>query len=366
VDELKARVTELRGRLERLEKRRKEVANDDSLSGEEQLRRMGEIEEEIDTANENIISSKRRSAEKLESVHDRIDAAYKGIEEFLKEHAPERTVDGIEKKMAEEKKQQEEEEQKTTAGRRLTGTGAKKSKTGDDAGSVFSREEILDVRKSALKTPTSSGNFQRRRSVLRYWARRLMHDMKRLEVTGSDEITVLYRDTHISSGQGPVVRKNVIALASDAYVSFASEDYRTDVRQEVYSSPTNLKVVDPDRDTGDEKDTVEVVLSVVEPEEKPGGEGEKEDTEEEDEGQLHGGHPGYRDSYAPEEQYKVKKHKTESGEVQHEVVKAEAEEKPPLIPEDAPHARVELAETAPHSGVFTTELQGTPRGVMVG
>ena len=364
VDELKARVTELRGRLERLEKQRKEVANDDSLSGEEQLRKMGEIEEEIDAANENIISSKRRSAEKLESVHDRIDAAYKGIEDFLKKHAPQRTVEGIEKQLEEEKKQ---EEQETVASRRLTGTGAKKSTGGgDDAGSVFSRDEILEVRKSALKSPTSSGNFQRRRSVLRYWARRLMHDMKRLEVTGSDEITVLYRDTHVSSGRGPVVRKNVITLASDAYVSFASEDYRTDVRQEVYSSPTNLKVVDPDMDTGDEKDTVEVVLSVVEPEEEPEGEGEEEETEAAGEGQIHGGHPGYRDSYAPEEQYKVKKHKTESGEVQHEVVKAEAEEKPPLIPEDAPHARVELTETTPHSGVFTAELPGTPRGVMVG
>jgi outer membrane protein assembly factor BamD (BamD/ComL family) len=359
VEELQRRATELRERRERLKKELDAVAADDSLSGEEQVKKVGSIKDEIANCDENIISSKRRATEKTESVYEQIDAAYKGIEDFLKEHAPDRTIEAIETKLEEEKDQEEKAKTSTasTALRKASDGGG--SRGGN--GGVFSRDEILEVRKVALESPTGSGNFQQRRSVLRYWVNRLLHDLKRLEVVGSDKLTVLYRDTHVSSGQGPVMRKSVIALASDAYVSFASEDYQTDVQQEVYSSPTNLKVVDADMDAGDERDSVEVVLSVVEPEQKEG-----EGSEETDEGQLHGGHPDYRDSYAPTEQYKIKKSTTESGEVKRKVVEAETDEKPPLIPEGAPHARVRLTETEPHSGVFTAELKGTPRGVMVG
>ena len=357
-EELQQRAAELREERESLNKQLDAVAADDDLSGEEQVEKVGEIKEQISEADENIISSKRRAQEELESAYNRVGEAFTGIEKFLEKHAPEKTIEASRKRLEEKSAEEEVEE-----GPAL-GTAAPKKQSGGSGGGnggVFSPEEILKVRAAAQKTPTGESNFQRRRSVLRYWVGRLLQDLKRLEVVGSDTITVLYRDSHTTAGKGPKMRKSLIGIASDGYVSFTSEDFKTEVKQEVYSSPTNLKVVDADMDNSDEKDTVEVALSVVEPEEK-----EEEGEEETDDNQLHGGHPSYQDSYAPGQQYKIKKVETEEGEVKRELVESEADEKPPLVPGDVPNATVTLTETEPHSGVFTIELKGTPRGVMAG
>ncbi|MFP4028073.1 MAG: tetratricopeptide repeat protein [Candidatus Brocadiia bacterium] len=377
--ELRRRVAELRDKREALEKKLKKVAADESLSGDEQLEAVGKLKDQISACSENIITSKRRSENSREWVLTKVDKAFSGIEEYLKKYAPDKTIEEVKKRLGKAKK---EEQKKTGAGTLAAGATEVKEKEEqpvEEDKSVFSREEILKVRLAAGKQPTTLKNFDGRRAVLRYWIEQLLHDLKRLEVFGSDKISVMYRDKQVSTGQEDQMRKDIISLASDAYVVFVSDDESTAVSKEVYGSPCHIKVVDKDRDVSEDKDEIKVVLSVVDKEseeekkekakEAELGEEETEAMEEEEmetEGQIQGGQTEYVDSYVDEgKNYKVVLEKTDEGDKKKVVEVDEEEEPPPLFPEGAPHATATLTETKEHSGVFTGVLEGYPRGVKV-
>lgn len=360
-EKTKQKSIELRQRRKDLEERLNEVAADDSLSGQERVDKTKELEAKISDLDDSIAASERVVHQNRQKMYKMIDDAYATIEKFLKKNVPDHTIKAAREKL---KKAEEESDKKKD----------KKKKEGKSE-----QQRIIETREAVAKTPTNKSNFEKRKKVLEKWTDELYHDIKHLEVSGNDTITALYQDQHVSSGSKPEIRKSKVGIASDAYVAFTDDKYKSEVQQQVYGSPTFVKVEDPDRDISDKRDTLKVVLSVVDKnseEEKEGQEGEEgEETEEEgqeeeeeqqDVGQRHGGHTGYIEGYVAREEREIKKVKTEDGKVEKKVVDAEEEKPPPLVPEGAPHAKVKLKETEKHSGVFVTVQKSTAGGIKVG
>jgi len=366
--ELERRAEDLKEEREALKKKMEAIAKDKSLSGKEQLEAVGKVKDQISERSENIIASQRRADKERRETYARVDAAFVGVEKFVAANAPDKTIEAVTKKLQDAKEKAEAEKAAAEAAEEEDLGG---EQAGRKSKRVFSEEEILKIRTEAGMQPTNAGNFEGRRSILRYWAGKLLYDLKRLEVMGSDKINVLYRDEHVTSGRGEQVRKDVIALASDGFVRFAAEDLKTAVFKEVYSSPVHVQVIDPDQDVSNEKDTVEVTLSVVQlkkaqPKDEKDEAKKKPEGEEQTEGQAHGGQPEYVETYAPERRYEVLQKETAEGETTKEIVEVEEEEEmPPLAPPGAPSAKVTLTETEPHSGTFVAVLAGTSRGVEV-
>jgi len=372
-DELQKRVEELKKKREQAKKKMEEISRDESLTGQEQLEAVDKQKQIVRELSASIMASENRSRIERETAFSELDAAYAGIEAFLERRAPDQTITATAKRLKErleelKRKQEEEGEEK--------GVEEEEEKPEKKEKEAFSEEEILAARESVRNEPTNAKNLEPRRAVLRYWMDRLLHDLKRIEVVGSDTITVYYKDDHVTSGMGPEFRQDSIGLASNGFVGFVSDDLKSLVGKIVYSSDVFVQVVDFDQDMTDAKDSVEAVLSVIpreepkeeEEEKEEGGEAAKEETTKEEERpkrQKRGGLPTYIETYAEETQYRVIESKTEEGKTQKTIVEVEEEKNPPLVPEGAPHVTITLTETEPHSGVFVAVIPGTPSGIKV-
>jgi len=379
-DELDKRVEELKEEREKEKKQMAQISKDEALTGQEQLEAVAKQKEIIAGLSKNIASGESRAKIERETTFSQIDASYSQIEKLLERRAPDQTMTAIrerlEERLAELKAKEEEAEEKGVEEEEEEEEKEEEKKEKE----AFSEEEILKEREAVQKELTNAKSFEHRRAVLRYWMDRLLHDLKRVEVVGTDKITVYYKDDHVTSGMGPIIREDSIGLCANGYIGFVSDDLKAMIWKIVYSSDVYVQVIDFDQDVTDVKDSVEAVLSVI-PREKPedkkdeGKEGEEgagegeEKKKEEAEASLRvvrGGMTAYIETYADEKQYKVIETKTKEGSTEKVIVEVKEEDNPPLIPEGAPNVTITLTETEPHSGIFVATITGTPSGIKVG
>ena len=365
--ELDKRATELKREREAAKIEMERIARDKTLTGQQQLEAVEKQKKVVEELTNRIVDLTRRAGTERQAAFERLDEIYGGTETFLRDRAPDQTIEGTKvrlEKQAQQLARESAEVEQETEGEADEDEGEQKLKE------TFSEEEILNERLSVAQQPTDEGSFERRRALLRFWVDRLLHDLKRVDLVGTDEISVLYKDEHVASGQGPAVCKDTIGVASDGFVGFVGDDVSTLVDKAIYSSAVRVQVVDADRDVSDGRDIVTVAVSVV-PSAKPK---EPEGTSEEWEGttgdegapdrpETSGGRPGYIETYVAEPQYKVVESTAAEGGAEKVVTEVEAEQCPPLVPEGAANASVRLLETGPHTGVFVDTLAGTPQGV---
>jgi len=293
------------------------------------------------------VASLRANAVKLrQGAFTRLSGAYVKIDAVLKswdvQQAEQKKTDKKDKKDTEELKDEENggDEGKAVAEKKdeekTEDVSEEKTVSLSDA---FTAEQIEDTRKEVADVPTDEKNFRFRRALLAYWHEQLLQEFKTLDLNGSDTITVEYTDLH-GSTQDNTARKDTLTVASDAGILCVGQDMTSPITAVILGDEVRVKVVDADRDTTKNADTVQVMVSAV-----PKVAKEEPKLEE-------------AATTMTAETAKAAKEAELSVEV---LPEAEEEAKmPDLVPKDVPNFALTLKETGPHTGIFIGSFQTLP------
>ena len=291
------------------------------------------------------IASLRDGAVRLrEQAYGDLSTAFAKVEEILKNwNIQELTLTTEEKKEAERPDQDAEEEGEGDQAAKKQ--AEEKSETADEGEGVslsdtFTQQQIDETRREVQKEPTSDKTFKFRRSMLEYWHDQLLQEYKTLDLNGSDTITVEYTDLHGNQKDGEV-RKDTLDIASDANILCVGQDMTSPVMAVILGDEVRIKVVDPDMDSTNGPDSVQVMVSsipkVAKAEEEKLEEGDKTAAEN-----------------------KEKAEEMSSLSVQVFAQEEEEQKMPELFPKDAPNFPTTLKETGEHTGVFTGSFSTLP------
>lgn len=206
----------------------------------------------------------------------------------------------------------------------------------------MTQAEIDRMRISAAESPTDVSNIDKRLIALSIWHRSLARQFQRLEITGSDKITVEYFDEVGPEGpneQAKSIRRDAIDVASDARIALLTPDGAQPISQAVLGGSILLQVEDADRDVSDKPDTLTVTLCAVERPDEKLLELRAQTAAKPDQKPAERQTPGL-----------VAPPTTQPSEIL------------PLVVEGAKHIDVTLTETSPHSGLFSASLPLTKDG----
>ncbi len=210
----------------------------------------------------------------------------------------------------------------------------------------MSQAEIDRMRLDVDSSPTDLTNFDKRLTALSIWHRSLQRQFQRLEIAGSDTITVEYTDEIGPDGPNdPAKAKRVdtISVASDARIALLTTDGEQAITQAVLGGEILIRVIDPDRDLTGGRDTISVVLCAIEA-------------------------PNARlkelrsQSDAPPAAPPTTQRST-PGLIATPV--AQAADQVPLVVDGAPHITVHLTEKSEHGGVFEGIATLTPSALQI-
>ncbi|HUW31242.1 MAG TPA: tetratricopeptide repeat protein, partial [Planctomycetota bacterium] len=272
------------------------------------------------------IASLRDGAVRLrEQAYGDLSTAFAKVEDILKNwNIQELTLTTEEKKEAERPDQDAEEEGEGAQAAKKQ--AEEKSETADEGEGVslsdtFTQQQIDETRREVQKEPTSDKTFKFRRSMLEYWHDQLLQEYKTLDLNGSDTITVEYTDLHGNQKDGEA-RKDTLGIASDANILCVGQDMTSPVMAVILGDEVRIKVVDPDMDSTNGPDSVQVMVSSI-----------------------------------PKV---AKAEEMSSLSVQVFAQEEEEQKMPELVPKDAPNFPTTLKETGEHTGVFTGSFSTLP------
>lgn len=257
-----------------------------------------------------------------------VDSAFTALEKVLDEWAPEQNLAAI---------------AAATTRPATTQASAPATAPADEARGL-SEAQLQELRLTVRTVPTTMENIDGRLTALSIWSRQLFRQFQRLELSGSDQITVDYVDEIGPKGPNApeaARRRQVLEVASDGQLSVLSPDGQQAMTQAVLGASILLRVADADADRSAALDTITVVLAtqatpdpralevatLVKPATKP---------------TTQRATPGAVEEMAPATQ---------------------PVEQVPLIPPGAPSIRVTLKETAPHSGIFERDVLVDKNGI---
>ncbi len=216
-------------------------------------------------------------------------------------------------------------------------TEDERPKQQDQLSDLYTPAQIADTRKSVKSSPTDMTNFTFRRALLEYWYDQLLLEYKTLDVNGADTVTVEYLDQYGSDAEN-ILRKDSLTIASDATIACVGPDFSGTTPAVILGDNVRVLITDPDMDRRPERDSITVAVAAVPKQaRKDPLLGDVENSADQEAENLE----------AETDQQSVDLFANPEGEKQ---------DKPVLIPEDAPSFKFQLQETEPHSGVFTGEF----------
>jgi TolA-binding protein len=207
----------------------------------------------------------------------------------------------------------------------------------------MTQAEIDRTRVSAAETPTDLTNIDKRLIALSIWHRALGRQFQRLEIIGSDTITVEYVDEVGPEGPNDAsrsLRTDTIEVASDARIALLTPDGSQPISQAVLGGSVRVQVEDADRDVSAQPDTLKVTLCAIERPDEKLLELRAQTETRVDEVSAGRATPGL-----------VAAPTTRPSEVL------------PLVVEGAKHIELTLTETSEHSGVFEASLELSKSGM---
>jgi TolA-binding protein len=209
----------------------------------------------------------------------------------------------------------------------------------------MSQAEIDRIRLDVAATPTNLTSFDKRLTALTIWHRALAHQFQRLEISGSDTITVEYVDEIGPNGPNdPAKAKRVdtLSVASDARVALLTADGEQAITQAVLGGEFLIRVEDPDRDVTSRRDTISVVLCAT---------------------NAPSAQPKLVEAPATAPSTAASAERATPALI--DVPTTQPMEHVPLVVEGAPNITVKLTETAEHGGVFEAKVALSATGASV-